>query len=129
MDRSSMSHVNVADPPRSVQRSDLDTRYAALADPTRLAILDLLRARDQCVCHLVEALGLGQSIVSHHVGVLRRAGIVASYPHATDRRWLYYRIDRAALTPLAAHLYRLQDAAGYNPEPLPCAADDRATGA
>ena len=62
---------------------------AALADPTRLHIVALLRRRDHCVCHLVDELGLKQSLVSHHVGVLRRAGLITSYPHASDRRWLY----------------------------------------
>jgi ArsR family transcriptional regulator len=96
---------------------------AALADPTRLAILDLLRQRDHCVCHLVEALGLKQSIVSHHVGVLRRAGLVAGWPHPGDRRWLYYRLDRDRLATLTNGLSRLSDPAGYDPTPLPCPAD------
>ena len=97
--------------------------FATLADPTRLAILALLRRRDHCVCHLVEALGLKQSIVSHHVGALRRAGLVDVWPHPTDRRWLYYRLDRAALATVAAQLAWLLDDADYDPAPLPCAAD------
>ena len=102
--------------------------FSALADPTRLAILALLRERDHCVCHLVEALELKQSVVSHHVGVLRRAGLVTSWPHPTDRRWLYYRLDRDRLGQVAGHLGWLLDDAEYDPEPLPCAADEpRAT--
>ena len=99
------------------------TRLTALADPTRLAILALLRARDHCVCHLVEELGLKQSIVSHHIGILRRAGLVTSWPHPTDRRWLYYRLDRAALEEITGFLGWLLDEREYNPDPLPCAAD------
>jgi ArsR family transcriptional regulator len=98
-------------------------QLSALADPTRLSILALLRQRDQCVCHLVEHLGLKQSIVSHHVGILRRAGLIRSYPHATDRRWLYYRLDRDALAAVAAHLAWLLDDRDYDPTPLPCGAD------
>lgn len=98
-------------------------RFAALADPTRLAILTLLRERDQCVCHLVEALRLKQSIVSHHVGVLRRTGLVDSYPHAADRRWLYYRLNRDALADLAQHLGWLVNTADYDPTPKPCPID------
>jgi ArsR family transcriptional regulator, arsenate/arsenite/antimonite-responsive transcriptional repressor len=99
-------------------------RLAALADPTRLTILALLRQRDHCVCHLVETLGLKQSIVSHHIGILRRAGLVTSWPHSTDRRWLYYRLDRTALEQVADVLAWLQDERDYDPEPLPCAADE-----
>jgi ArsR family transcriptional regulator, arsenate/arsenite/antimonite-responsive transcriptional repressor len=97
--------------------------FSALSDPTRLAILSLLRRQDQCVCHFVEELGLKQSVVSHHVGVLRRAGLISSYPHATDRRWLYYRLNHEALSGLAAQLGWLLDQSDYNPTPLPCAAD------
>lgn len=97
--------------------------FAALADPTRMAILGLLRQRDHCVCHLVETLGLKQSVVSHHIGVLRRAGLVTSWPHPDDRRWLYYRLDRGAVDQVADALGWLADERDYNPEPLPCAAD------
>lgn len=96
----------------------------ALADPTRWAIMARLRERDHCVCHLVERLGLKQSVVSHHVGILRRAGLVRSHPHPTDRRWLYYQLDREALAALNAELSLLSDAGAYNPIPLPCGADD-----
>jgi ArsR family transcriptional regulator len=95
----------------------------ALADPTRLAILAQLRTRDLCVCHLVGRLGLKQSIISHHVGILRRAGLVDSNANPADRRWLYYRLNRAALTDVAAHLAWLLDDRDYDPTPLPCGAD------
>ncbi|CAN5237337.1 hypothetical protein BH23CHL1_BH23CHL1_18210 [soil metagenome] len=98
-------------------------QLSALADHTRFAILSLLRRQDQCVCHFVEELGLKQSVVSHHVGVLRRAGLISSYPHATDRRWLYYRLNRDALDGLAGQLSWLLDDGEYDPTPLPCAAD------
>lgn len=97
--------------------------WAALADPTRLEIVRLLRRRDHCVCHLVDALGLKQSLVSHHIGVLRRAGLVAGYPHRDDRRWLYYRLNRGAFSELAAALGWLADDAEYDPTPLPCPVD------
>ena len=98
-------------------------RFAALADPTRMAILGLLRSQDQCVCHFVEDLGLKQSVVSHHVGVLRRAGLITSYPHATDRRWLYHRLNREVLAGLAASLTWLLDDSDYDLTPLACGAD------
>lgn len=99
-------------------------RLNALSDPTRLAIVTLLRQQDQCVCHLVESLNLKQSIVSHHVGILRRAGLVTSWPHPSDRRWLYCRLDRTALREIAGLLGWLLDDADYDPEPIPCPADE-----
>jgi ArsR family transcriptional regulator, arsenate/arsenite/antimonite-responsive transcriptional repressor len=98
-------------------------QLTALADPTRLAILNLLRKRDHCVCHFVEVLQLKQSVISHHIGILRRAGLIGTYPHPTDRRWLYYRLNRAAIEPLYVGLQELLDETAYNPVPLPCAAD------
>ena len=104
-------------------RRETLAQLAALADPTRFAILSLLRRQDQCVCHFVEDLGLKQSVVSHHVGVLRRTGLISSYPHATDRRWLYYRLSREALDGLSGQLGWLLDDSDYDPTPLACAAD------
>lgn len=98
-------------------------QLAALADATRLDILAQLRTQDLCVCHLIERLGLKQSIVSHHVGILRRAGLVTSYPNATDRRWLYYRLQREALGALTRDLAWLVDDADYQSAPAPCGPD------
>jgi ArsR family transcriptional regulator len=117
--------VGVAAPPLS------PALFAALADDTRLEILSRLRTHDLCVCHLVEQLGLKQSIVSHHVGILRRAGLVSTYPNASDRRWLYYRLQRDALQQLHAQLGWLAEDTGVEPVPLPCGpdADDAAADA
>jgi ArsR family transcriptional regulator len=63
--------------------------FRALADETRLRILNLVAHREVCVCHLVQALGLGQSKVSRHLAHLRNAGLV------NDRReglWMYYSL-------------------------------------
>lgn len=65
--------------------------FKALSDPTRLRCVLLLAAHEElCVCELTEALGLPQPKVSHHLGNLRKAGIV------TTRReglWQFYRIN------------------------------------
>ncbi len=61
--------------------------FKALADETRLRILNLIRHRELCVCQIVDVLGLGQSKVSRHLAHLRNAGLVS------DRReglWMYY---------------------------------------
>ena len=98
-------------------------QLVALADPTRLALLTLLREREQCVCHLVARLDLKQSVVSHHLGILRRAPIVTVRPHPADRRWLYYRLHRPALAALSETLAWLSDERDYDATPLPCPAD------
>lgn len=73
------------------------TLFHALSDQTRLAVLDLLRDGEQCVCDLQEALGAAQSRLSFHLRVLREAGLV------TDRRegrWSYYLLNDAAVAEL-----------------------------
>ena len=68
----------------------LAARFRALADPARVAILNRLAGADEvCVCNLVDALDIGQPTVSHHLKVLREAGLVESTRRGT---WAYYRL-------------------------------------
>jgi DNA-binding transcriptional ArsR family regulator len=63
----------------------------ALADPTRLTMIATLRqqAGPICVCDLVKAFDLTQPTISHHMGVLKRAGLVESVKQGI---WIYYRL-------------------------------------
>jgi DNA-binding transcriptional ArsR family regulator len=73
------------------------TVFAALADPTRVRILDLLRRRERSVGELVEQFKLTQPAVSQHLRVLKEAGLVASRAEAQRR---IYRINPAPLREL-----------------------------
>jgi len=61
----------------------------ALAHPTRLAILDILRDGEQCVCHMEATLGLRQAYISQQLMILKNAGLVES---RRDGLNLYYRV-------------------------------------
>lgn len=77
--------------------SIITRQFHALADENRLKIIDLLRAGERCVCELTDALDVGQSLLSHHLRVLKDAGLV------TDRRagrWAYYALDGEAFEQL-----------------------------
>jgi len=87
------------------------TVFKALADPTRLKILELLRskgrscceliARDErglCACDVESAVGLSQAAVSHHMALLRRAGLVTAEKRG---RWVYYSRNEATIAGLA----------------------------
>ena len=65
------------------------TVFKALAEPARWRIVERLRDEELCVCHLVEDLGLAQPLVSHHLKVLKAAGIVEA---DRFRQWTYYRL-------------------------------------
>lgn len=69
----------------------------ALADPNRLRIFDFLMQGDSCNCELNENLGLPANLLSHHLRVLREAGLIHSRRDAVDGRWIYYSVDRATI--------------------------------
>jgi ArsR family transcriptional regulator len=76
-------------------------RFKALADPARVAILNRLAQPGRetvCVCELVPLLRLSQPTVSHHLRLLREAGLVAAERHGT---WAYYRLVPEAVSELA----------------------------
>jgi ArsR family transcriptional regulator, arsenate/arsenite/antimonite-responsive transcriptional repressor len=84
------------------ERDQLASQFKALADPTRVAIVNQLSgAAEVCVCNLVEAFDLSQPTVSHHLKVLREAGLVESTRRGT---WAYYRLVPEALEALRATL-------------------------
>jgi len=91
--------------------SDLVVALKALADPTRLRILELLKAKGRsccelisrnepglCACDVEEAVGLSQAAVSHHMGLLRRAGFVNAEKRG---RWIYYSRNEAGIAGVA----------------------------
>src|SRR2546421_11889823 len=83
----------------------LALRFKALADPARVAILNrVARAGETCTCLLTEPLGLSQPTVSHHLRVLREAGLI----EVADRRgtWTFYRLGPGAGERLAVPLAR-----------------------
>lgn len=74
--------------------------FAALADRTRLRILNLLSAGEVCVCYFVEILGESQPKISRHLATLRESGLVQS---RRDGKWIHYSIapDQPAIVQAA----------------------------
>jgi ArsR family transcriptional regulator, arsenate/arsenite/antimonite-responsive transcriptional repressor len=68
---------------------DPEALLAAVAEPTRLRLLALIAGGETCVCDLVGALDLPQPLVSRHLGVLRRAGLVTA---RRDGLWMHYSL-------------------------------------
>ena len=66
----------------------------ALAGPNRLRIFDVLMQGDSCNCELNGKLGLPPNLLSHHLRVLRQAGLVRSRRDARDGRWIYYAVNK-----------------------------------
>jgi ArsR family transcriptional regulator len=72
------------------QTPNLALLFAALADRTRLRLLNLIAGREVCVCYLVEVLRLGQPKISRHLAYLRSAGVVAA---RREGKWMHYRMQ------------------------------------
>src|SRR5438046_983642 len=68
---------------------DVALLFRALADHTRLRLLNLMGDDEVCVCFLVEALGVTQPKISRHLAYLRRAGIVTA---RREGKWMHYRL-------------------------------------
>ena len=92
-----------ATPPLPVgAREELAARFKALADPTRVAIVNRLAAADEvCVCDLTASFRLSQPTVSHHLRILREAGLVESTRRGT---WAFYRLVPEAVDALRGAL-------------------------
>jgi len=86
---------------------DVVTICKALGDPTRLKILELLKSKGRsccdliarnepglCACDIEEAVKLSQAAINHHMGLLRRAGLVNAEKRG---RWIYYSRNEAAI--------------------------------
>ena len=68
---------------------DKEAFFRALADRTRLRLLNLMRDDEVCVCFFVEILKTNQPKISRHLAYMRRAGIVGA---RRDASWMHYRI-------------------------------------
>jgi ArsR family transcriptional regulator, arsenate/arsenite/antimonite-responsive transcriptional repressor len=93
---------------------DLELAFKALADSTRLKILELLKnpgksacgliekhERGLCACDIQDAIGLSQGATSHHMEILRRARLI----HAEKRgRWMFYWRNETTIASLAQKL-------------------------
>lgn len=81
-------------------KAELARRFAALGDPTRCAVVELLRAQPQRASDLAAALALTPAGLSRHLRVLERCGLVAADAVAHDARVRLYRLEGAAFASL-----------------------------
>lgn len=99
----------VSEPIGADQAVELARKFKALADPIRLRLLSLIGAHEGgrevgvgvCVCDLTDAFDVTAPTISHHLKVLREAGLIASQRRGT---WVYYWLLPAGLDELAGVL-------------------------
>src|SRR5512145_2562615 len=73
------------------KQTQLTALFKALMHPARLAILDVLRNGEECVCHIEAQLGYRQAYISQQLAVLRDAGLIQD---SRDGLNIYYRVIR-----------------------------------
>jgi ArsR family transcriptional regulator len=91
----------VTEPLTEEAATDLARGFKALGDPVRLRLLSLIAARggaEVCVCELTDAFAVTGPTISHHLRVLREAGLIDSERRGT---WVHYRVIPAALGALS----------------------------
>ena len=84
-------------------------RFRALGDETRLRILEHLVAGERSVSDLIVLVDVGQSLMSHHLRILREAGLVID---RRDGRWIHYSIAEPALAACRLALYEMEPLRG-----------------
>ena len=84
--------------------TDLELFFAALADKTRLRLLNLMRDGEVCVCFFAETLDTNNPKISRHLAYLKRAGLVAG---RRDGKWMHYRIIKPSDPEKAKILHEL----------------------
>lgn len=84
------------------QLSEMENLFMALADKTRLRLLNLMREDEICVCYFTEVLGESQPKISRHLAYLRNAGLVSA---RREGKWMNYSIETPE-NPSAAMLLR-----------------------
>ncbi|GAB6138899.1 ArsR/SmtB family transcription factor [Halanaerobaculum tunisiense] len=84
----------------------------ALADQTRLQIIDLLACGQMCVCDLTEELDLSQPNMSHHLRILKNAELIIGIKKG---RWVYYKLNQEKLEELEVDLNQI-----INKSPTDC---------
>jgi len=91
-----------------------------LAEPNRLLIFHFLMEGVQCNCELGDSLQMAPNLISHHLRVLREAGLIEVERDTQDARWIYYSINRQTLGELNQAWGTFFDPQRIKPRRLTC---------
>jgi ArsR family transcriptional regulator len=97
----------------SKKKFDLELFFRALADETRLRLLNLMGKDEVCVCFFVDVIGTNQPKISRHLAYLRRAGIVSA---RREGKWIHYKIVMPSNECASKILQNLLDGLASDPQ-------------
>ena len=104
----------------SEKQKELLELFKALGDETRLAIVQMLLGKELCVCDVLDAFDMSQPTISHHLKILRQAGVVQD---ERQGKWIYYSLNPAAFKLLAGVVDVIQSQADRKERKLPVSPD------
>ena len=79
--------------------------FKALGDETRLAIVQMLVGKELCVCDILDAFDMSQPAISHHLKILRQAGVVRD---TREGKWIYYSLNPTSISLISTVLTIMQ---------------------
>jgi len=109
------------------ERAQLDRTFAALADPTRRGVVDLLRKRPRRAGELAAAFDMSAPAMSRHLRVLRKTGLVEEEELEDDARVRVYRLKRSPFSALRHWLDDVEELWGGQLASFKAHAEQRAT--
>lgn len=111
MDNSSFSDEKLADFTRWLK---------VICEPNRLLLLEKIIGGVQCNCELGDATQMAPNLISHHLSVLREAGLIEAERDPVDARWVYYSINHKAMEDLRSLFGDFFDLRRIQPRRLIC---------
>jgi ArsR family transcriptional regulator len=102
------------------QLADFANWLKVISEPNRLLLLEKIMEGVQCNCELGDALQMAPNLASHHLSILREAGLIETERDPVDGRWVYYSINPKAMEVLRLLLGNFFDTSRIQPRQLTC---------
>lgn len=102
------------------QLTDFARWLKVICEPNRLLLLEKIIEGVQCNCELGDALQMAPNLISHHLSVLREAGLIETERDPVDARWVYYSVNLKAMEELRQIFGDFFDTTRIQPRRLTC---------
>ena len=102
------------------QLADFARWLKVICEPNRLLLLEKIIEGVQCNCELGDALQMAPNLISHHLSVLREAGLIETERDPVDARWVYYSVNLIAMEELRQMFGGFFDTNRIQPRRLTC---------
>lgn len=99
---------------------DMSNLLKIISEPNRLRILESIIQGVQCNCELGSELDIAPNLISHHLSVLRDAGLIETERDPYDARWIYYSVNISKLEEINTFLNGFFDSGRVKPRRLTC---------